>query len=101
MSWLTRRVIVPPYCGVPSLSHQFPVVVIVVVVAALVGVVAGAVVGVVAGAVVGVVVGAVVGVVVDVVDVAQDASSIPAIIKKLNPNQTILFLTFSTSILIN
>ena len=25
MFWLSRRVIVPPYCGVPRLSHQFPV----------------------------------------------------------------------------
>ena len=30
MSLLIRMVIVPPYCGVPSLSHQFPVAVVVV-----------------------------------------------------------------------
>jgi len=24
ISWLIRRVIVPPYCGWPRLSHQFP-----------------------------------------------------------------------------
>jgi hypothetical protein len=27
ISVLTRRVIVPPYCGFPRLSHQFPAVV--------------------------------------------------------------------------
>jgi len=30
MSVFNRRVIVPPYCGLPSLSHQLPVVAVVV-----------------------------------------------------------------------
>jgi hypothetical protein len=80
-------VIEPPYVGVPSESHQFPVAVVVV------GMVVAAV------AIEGVVMLVVVVVVVDisvdaVVDVAQDASSIATINKKLKPNQLDLFFNF-------
>lgn len=87
-------VIVPPYCGVPSLSHQLPALVVVAVtVGVKVG--CGVVVGVKEG--VGIVAVEVTLVVVfdvgaDVVlDVAQDASNIAATIKKLEPSQIILF----------
>jgi nitrate/nitrite transporter NarK len=84
---LTRIVIVPPYVGVPSESHQFPDAVVVV------GVVKVAAVVVVVVAVVVVVV--VVDVSVDaVVDVVQDASSIAITNKKLKPNQINLFFNF-------
>jgi hypothetical protein len=87
-------VIVPPYWGVPSLSHQLPVLVVV---AVTVGVKVGfgVVVGVKEG--VGIVVVEVTLVVVFVVgvdvelDLAQDASSIAATIKRLEHNQIILF----------
>jgi hypothetical protein len=85
-----RIVIVPPYCGVPSESHQFPAAVVVVAVV----VVTGAVVFV----VVVVVVVAVVVVVVDEVFVPQDASNIAATSKKLKPNQINLFFVFLTPI---
>ena len=77
---------VPPYCGVPSLSHQFPVVAVVVGVVVLVLVMVDVV------FVVDVV--DVFDVFIDVevvVDVAQDATSIAAAIKKLKPNQITLF----------
>ena len=91
-SVLTRIVIVPPYVGVPSESHQFPDVVVVV------GVVKVAAVVVVVVAVVVVVV--VVDVSVDaVVDVAQDTSSIAITNKKLKPNQINLFFNFYPPIL--
>ena len=73
MSWLIRRVIVPPYCGWPRLSHQFPpaeVVVDFVKVGAVLAVEIGGEVGLVA---VVVVVAGAVEVDVDVVDVLQDA----------------------------
>jgi len=90
---LYLKVKVPPYCGVPRLSHQFPAAVVVVVEGVVVTLVAFV------SVVVAVVVLVVVDVVfvvdgeldVDVVDVAQDASSIAAIIKKLKPNQINLF----------
>jgi hypothetical protein len=86
MSLFKSRTIVPPYVGLPRLSHQFPVTVVVV------AVVVGGVV-VVDVVVVDVVVGGVV--VVDVVvDVAQDASNIAATSKKLKPNQINLFFIF-------
>jgi hypothetical protein len=85
-----RMVIVPPYCGVPSESHQFPAAVVVVAVV----VVTGAVVFV----VVVVVVVAVVVVVVDEVFVPQDASNMAATSKKLKPNQINLFFVFLTPI---
>jgi hypothetical protein len=86
---LTRIVIVPPYVGVPSESHQFPDVVVVV------GVVEVAAVVLTAVAVVVVVVVVVVDVSVDtVVDVAQDTSSIAITNKKLKPNQINLFFNF-------
>jgi hypothetical protein len=79
-------VIVPPYCGVPSESHQFPaaVVVVGVVLVTAVVVVTGAVVWVVVVFVVVVVVGIVV---VDVVFEVQDASNIAATSKTLTLNQ--------------
>jgi hypothetical protein len=84
-----RRVSVPPYWGVPSESHQFPVAVVVVG-----GVVVGELVVVVVVVVVFVV--TVVDVSGDVAvdvgdDVVQDASSIATTIKKLKPNQINLF----------
>ena len=85
-----RMVIVPPYCGVPSESHQLPAAVVVVAVV----VVTGAVVFV----VVVVVVVAVVVVVMDEVFVPQDASNMAATSKKLKPNQINLFFVFLTPI---
>ena len=85
-------VIVPPYCGVPSESHQFPATVVVVAVV----VVTGAVVFVVDVVVVVLVV--VVDVVVDEVFVPQDASNMAATSKKLKPNQINLFFVFLTPI---
>ena len=85
-----RIVIVPPYCGVPSESHQFPAAAVVVAVV----VVTGAVVFV----VVVVVVVAVVVVEVDEVFVPQDASNMAATSKKLKPNQINLFFVFLTPI---
>ena len=89
MSAFCRMVIEPPYVGVPSESHQFPVVVVVV------GMVEVAV------AIVGVVMLVVIVVVVDisvdaVVDVAQDASNIAVNSKTLKPNQiNFLFNSYS------
>ena len=78
----------PPYIGVPSESHQFPVAVVVV------GIVVVAVSGVVVLVVVDVVlVLDVVGVGVDV-DLVQDASSIAATSKKHKPNQMNLLFNF-------
>ena len=83
-------VIVSPYCGVPRLSHQFPVTVVVV---AVVGCVVTVVV--VAVFMVVVLVVEVVDVGADVVvDVAHDAISIAAINRKLKPNQINLFFNF-------
>ena len=82
------KVIVPPYCGTPSLSHQCPVVAVVVVVVE----------GVVEAVAVAVLVIEAVLVVVDVnvdveveVDVLQDVVIKAATIKKLKLNQTNLF----------
>jgi hypothetical protein len=85
---MDRRVIVPPYCGVPRLSHQLPFVVVVVVV------VGGVVVFVVVVVDFVVIVFVVVDVGVDVVDLAQDASNIAATSKKLKLNQINLFFNF-------
>jgi hypothetical protein len=93
---LDAIVIVPPYCGVPRLSHQCPVPVVVTEAVAVVDVVVVAV-----GFVVVVVVFtglAVVVVVVTfgvVVDLLQDASINAAGIKKLNTSITILFFTLA------
>lgn len=88
-------VIVPPYCGVPRLSHQFPVVVVVTAAVAVVVVVfvftTAAVVVVMAALDVVVVAAAVV--VVD--DELQDASIIVAGIKIHKANQINLFFTFA------
>jgi len=86
-------VIVPPYCGVPSESHQFPVAEVVV--AVVVGAVVIWVVVFVVVAVILVVV-VVCVVVVDDVFVVQDASTIAITNKKLKPNQ-IIFLFISCS----
>jgi hypothetical protein len=97
---LDAIVIVPPYCGLPRLSHQFPVAVVVTVAVA----VAVAVVDVVDVAVefvvvVVVITGLDVVVVVVafgvVVDLLQDASINAAGIKKLNTSKTILFFTLA------
>ena len=86
-------VIVPPYCGVPRLSHQFPVEVVVTVVGKLD---AEVVVKVGSDAEVVVEVGSDAKVVVEVdavvLDLPHDASSIATTIKKLKPNQIPLFL---------
>jgi hypothetical protein len=91
MLLLNRIVIVPPYCGVPSLFHQFPATVEVVALDVVLG-----------ADVVDVEVGADVevwGDVVDdvfVVDVVQDAISIAVTIKKLNASQiTLFFISYS------
>jgi hypothetical protein len=86
-----ESVMAPPYCGVPSVSHHFPVVEAdeVVTETELEVVEEGLTVVVVAVDELGVVAGPVVVVV--VVDVLQDASSIAAVIKTLRPNQRILF----------
>ena len=80
ISALVRIVIVPPYCGVPSESHQFPAAVVVVAVVVAVAVVAFVVV---------VVLVVVVVIVVEevVVDELQDASDIAATSKTLRLNQ--------------
>ena len=81
----------PPYCGVPRLSHQFPVAVVVV------GIVVVAVSEVVVVVVLAVVDVVLVLDVVDVgvdVDVAHEASSIAVTSKKLKPNQMYLFFNF-------
>ena len=84
-----RRVIVPPYCGVPSMFHQFRVAVVVLVVVAVGGVL------VVGGSVVVFVVLVVVVVVVAVVElVLQDASRVAATNKQLKDNQITFFFTF-------
>jgi hypothetical protein len=94
MSELVRIVIAPPYCGVPRLSHQLPVEVVVTAVVA-----ESVVVLVVLTTDVGVVLVVLTIEVVDagadvVVDELQDASSIAAIIKKLKNNQVNLLFNF-------
>jgi hypothetical protein len=93
---LFEMVIVPPYCGVPRLSHQFPVPVVVtaavVEVGAVAVVVATAAVVVVTAAFDVVVVAAAVAV---VDDEPQDASIIVAGIKIHKSNQINLFFTFA------
>jgi hypothetical protein len=95
---------VPPYCGVPKLSHQFPVLVVLVVVAAVVtgaidvlgGITTADVVG---GdiAVVDVVVVDVVGVTVDdVVAELQDAKTTDTTIKTANAIQVIPFFILAS-----
>ena len=84
ISALVRIVIVPPYCGVPIESHQFPAALVVVGVVVATAVVVGVVVTVVEVLAVDDVV--VVGVDV-VVDELQDASNIVVTSKTLKPNQ--------------
>jgi hypothetical protein len=79
---------VPPYCGAPRLSHQFPVAVVVVGAVVVTVVLARVVVVVMVVAVVLVVV------VVDVDDVEHDASNIVATKRKFKPNQINLFFNF-------
>ena len=88
-------VIVPPYCGVPRLSHQFPVEVVVtaVVVDCAVELVVMPTIDV--DVVLVVVIIEVVDVGVDVVvDELQDANNIAVTINKLKPNQITLFFNF-------
>jgi hypothetical protein len=96
MSVLTRKVISPPYFGVPNLSHQLPVTVVVV------GVVVelGFVVVVVLVAVVVVVVLVVVAVGEDVVFVVQDANTRDVTIRQVRTIQMIPFF-IQTSLLCN
>lgn len=85
---LSRRVRVPPYCGVPSLFHQLPVVLAV----AVVAVVLGMVMGVDVAFEVGWDVVDVVGVeTVVVVDVAQDAKTNDVIMRQVSTVQIIPF----------
>jgi hypothetical protein len=93
MSVAIRKIIVPPYCGIPRLSHQFPVT------AVVVGVVVVTIAAVVVEVAVLVVVVVVVLVVaeidvVDVFNVEQDDNSIAATRKKIKPNQINLFFNF-------
>ena len=84
----------PPYCGLPRLSHQFPVALVVVtLVVAVVVVVTFGVVAVVTIAVVGVVV---VDVIIDdvVVDLLQDTKSKETTIRKVINTQVTLFFTY-------
>lgn len=82
----SRKVMVPPYVGVPSASHQCPVTEVVVAV-----VVAAVVVGCFVVVVVVVVLVVVVDVAAEVVDLLQDASSNEVTSKRLKPNQINLF----------
>jgi hypothetical protein len=97
---LIRRVIVPPYCGVPRLSHQFPVTAVVVAVV-VVGVVVLVVVVVVVLVVVLVVVVVVVlvvdvGIEVDVVVLLHEAKTIDVTTRKVsNPQIIPLFIQIS------
>ena len=95
-----RRVTVPPYCGFPRLSHQFPFVAVVVVL--LVVVVVDVVVGFDAVVEEGVDIDVDVDVNADVdVDAEQDASSIATIIKMLKPNQITLFFILPSILILN
>jgi len=85
---LIRSVIVPPYCGVPRVSHQFPVAAVVVAVV-VVGVVIWVVVVVVVVLVVVVVV--CVGVEVDVVVLLHDAKTIDVTMRQVSNPQIIPF----------
>ena len=89
-----RYVIVPPYCGVPRLSHQFPaeVVVAAVVTGADVVVDVEAVVATVTGTEVVVEVGVVAGSDV-VLDLAQDVKTIDITMRQVSTIQKILFFT--------
>jgi hypothetical protein len=82
---LIRRVIVPPYCGVPRVSHQFPVAAVVVAVV-VVGTVVLAVV-----VVVVLVVVVCVGVEVDVVVLLHDAKTSDATTRQVSSIQVIPF----------
>jgi hypothetical protein len=97
MSLLLQRVIVPPYCGVPRLSHQFPVLVVValtvtaVVVVDITGVEVVAEVTGVDVVVIADVIDVVVDVEEDVVDVAQDANTRDTTMRQVNTIQIALF----------
>jgi uncharacterized membrane protein len=85
MFWVSRTTIVPPDCGVPRLSHQLPVTVVVVGAAVVVAVAVGWVVVV----VVVVVMDVVVDVGMDVVDVAQDAKTRDVTMRQVSTIQII------------
>ena len=87
ISACSRRVKTPPYCGVPRLSHQFPVTVVVVGVVVVTAVmVAVVVVGVVE---IEVLVVVVTNVIVDVADLVQDAKTRDVITRKVSTIQPI------------
>ena len=95
MSLFVRMVMVPPYCGTPSLSHQFPVAVFVTGVVVIMVVVVDVEVGLDVKLVVDVGMDVVLDGVFEVVfDVAQDESRIAVTIKKLKHNQVNLFFNF-------
>jgi len=84
---LLQRVIIPPYCGVPRVSHQFPVLVVVALTVTAVVVVdisAVEVVAEVTGFDVVVRADVVVDVEEDVVDVAQDANTRDTTMRQVN-----------------
>jgi hypothetical protein len=91
-----RRVIVPPYCGVPSLSHQFPVVLTVVVVGLVEDIVAWLIVEVVVLVVLVEILG-----VVDVVDVevelVHDTKIIDITMRQVSSNSNVLLFILSSS----
>jgi hypothetical protein len=97
---LIRRVIIPPYCGLPRLSHQLPVPAVVVgfvEVGAVLAVVTG---GEVVFVVVVVVVMGAVAVEVDVVDVLQDARTSEITMRQVSAIQ-INSLFISSSLCLN
>ena len=94
-------VIVPPYCGVPRLSHQFPVAVVVTAAVAVVVVATAVAVVVVVVMVWFDVVVLVIAVVVVVDDEPQDASIIVAGINKHKANQIILFFNLALLFLLS
>ncbi len=95
MSLFVRMVNVPPYCGTPSLSHQFPVAAFVVDDVVIAGLVVVVEVGADVTLVVEVGMDVVLVVVLVVVfDAAQDESNIAVSIKKLKHNQIHLFFNF-------
>ena len=90
----------PPYCGVPRLSHQFPVEVVVAVMVETGAVVEVGTIAVVVAAVTDVVVDAIVAaVVLVVVDAAQDVSIIEAAIRNASKIQITPFFIYTSVIL--
>jgi hypothetical protein len=86
MSVLIAKIIAPPYCGVPRLSHQFPVTAVVVVAVVVVGAVVLAVV-----VVLVLVVVVCVGVEVDAVVLLHDAKTSDATTRQVSSIHVIPF----------